>query len=89
MVAARNAFRDHHRYSQQDINRLIASARAAGAAALVTTEKDSVRLGELASAFPFELPLKTVHLTIKIEEEASALDWLVGRLRSAASPPTV
>ena len=88
-VAACNAFRDHHRYTREDVDRLIAAARATGAIALVTTEKDAVRLGALASVFPSEMPLKTAHLSIGIDGEASALDWLIGRLRSSASLPSV
>lgn len=88
-VAACNAFRDHHRYTREDVDRLIAAARTTGAVALVTTEKDAVRLGALESVFPSELPLKTAHLSIEIEEEATAIDWLIGRLRSSASRPSV
>lgn len=38
------AFRDHHRYTKTDIDRLTASAKAAGASAFVTTAKDAVKL---------------------------------------------
>lgn len=88
-VTACRAFRDHYRYTRKDMDRLIAAARTTGAVALVTTEKDAVRLGALASAFPSELPLKTAHLSIEIEEEATAIDWIIGRLRSSASRPSV
>jgi tetraacyldisaccharide 4'-kinase len=79
-VTARAVFRDHHRYTAGDIDRLIATARAAGATALVTTEKDHVRMGKLASGFPASLPLLTARLTIEIEEQAAAIDWLLSRL---------
>jgi len=36
------AFRDHHLYTPRALNRLISRARASGAEALVTTEKDGV-----------------------------------------------
>jgi tetraacyldisaccharide 4'-kinase len=88
-VAACNAFRDHHWYTRKDVDRLIAAGRTTGAVAFVTTDKDAVRLGALASAFPPELPLKTAHLSIGIDGEASALDWLIGRLRTTASLPSV
>jgi tetraacyldisaccharide 4'-kinase len=48
---------------------LTAAARAAGATALITTEKDLVRLGKLSSSFPEALPLKTAGLRIEIEDE--------------------
>jgi len=79
-IAARMAFPDHHRYAVADLDRLTTTARAAGATALMTTEKDLVRLGKRLSAFPESLPLKTARLTVEIESESAAIDWLVGRL---------
>lgn len=38
-------FPDHHPYSPADLAGLVTAARAAGATALVTTEKDAMRLG--------------------------------------------
>jgi tetraacyldisaccharide 4'-kinase len=83
-LAARAAFPDHHRYTAHDLDRLIAAARAAGATALITTEKDLVRLGNLASVFSESLPLKTARLRIEIEDQDSVLDWLVDRLKQVA-----
>jgi tetraacyldisaccharide 4'-kinase len=37
-------FRDHHRYTEADIERLVAVARESGADGFVTTEKDAVKL---------------------------------------------
>jgi tetraacyldisaccharide 4'-kinase len=79
-VAARTAFPDHYRYSRADLARLAAAARAAGAVALVTTEKDLVRMGELFSVFAESLPLKTARLRVEIEEEDAAIDWLADRV---------
>jgi tetraacyldisaccharide 4'-kinase len=79
-LAARAVFPDHHRYTARELDRLISAARAAGATALITTEKDRVRLGNLASTFPAALPLITARLRIEIEDQAAAIDWLVGRL---------
>lgn len=84
-IADRLAFPDHHRYTARDLGRLLARAREAGATALITTGKDSVRLGKLSSAFPESLPLKSVRLRIEIEREDEAIASLISRL--AASPP--
>jgi tetraacyldisaccharide 4'-kinase len=84
-IVARTAFRDHHTYSERDVDQLVDAARAAGAMALVTTDKDMVRLGRLQSAFPPELPLKSAHLQIEIDDETGALDWLLSRLAAVAS----
>jgi 3-deoxy-D-manno-octulosonic-acid transferase len=49
-VAFRRAFGDHHRYQAGELRRLAEQAAAAGANALVTTEKDAVNLCEDAAA---------------------------------------
>jgi len=79
-LVSRAAFRDHHRYTASDVNRLIVCARAAGATSLITTEKDLVRLGELTAAFPESLPLRSAGLRVEIEDEDAAVDWLVARI---------
>ena len=84
-IAASVAFPDHHRYSPAGLKRLVTAARAARAIALLTTEKDFVRLGKLTSAFPESLSLLTARLRIEIEHEDEAIDWLTGRL--ICSPP--
>jgi tetraacyldisaccharide 4'-kinase len=79
-LASRTAFPDHHRYTARDLDRLADGARAAGAAALLTTEKDLVRLGRLAASLPDSLPLLTARLRVEIEDQDAAVDWLVNRL---------
>jgi tetraacyldisaccharide 4'-kinase len=86
-LAARVSFRDHHPYAARDLERLQASARSAGAAALVTTAKDLVRLTPHLAALLPDLPLLTAGLRIEIEEESAALDWLVTRLNSIPLQP--
>ncbi len=46
-VAARIRYADHHRYTQQQIIEAINRARAEGADAIITTEKDAVRFPRL------------------------------------------
>jgi tetraacyldisaccharide 4'-kinase len=79
-VAARFAFPDHHRYTAGDLERVTMAAQKAGAAALLTTEKDRVRLGALAAS----LPIQTVPLRIEIENERAAIEWLARSLRGSA-----
>jgi len=85
ILASRTIFPDHHRFTAKDFDRLVDKARGAGATALVTTEKDRVRLGPLASRFPDSLPLKTAGLRIEIEDEREVMGWLLARLK--LSPP--
>jgi tetraacyldisaccharide 4'-kinase len=82
-LALRAPFPDHHWYTERDIERLLARARAAGATALVTTEKDEVRLGRLTADLVRDLPLITAVLRIEIEREEEVTDWLASRLAEA------
>jgi tetraacyldisaccharide 4'-kinase len=77
-------FRDHHPYSDADIDRMARTARAAGATIVLTTEKDAVRLSARSLG---DLPVATVPLTVIIEP--SFAGWLLARLavyRRPASP---
>ena len=79
-LAVRIAFPDHHRYTQPDMDRLQAAASGSNAAALITTEKDRVRMGKLAEEFSKALALKTSLLRVEIENEDASLDWLRRKL---------
>ena len=79
-LAASQAFPDHHRYTARDLARLLALAHGRNASALVTTQKDLVRLGPLAADLSGSVPLVAAGLSVEIEDEAAALDWLAARL---------
>lgn len=70
------AFPDHHRYTAKDVQRLATAASKSGSLALLTTEKDKVRMGALDLA----QPLLTAGLRTEIEDEEDALNWLVDRI---------
>lgn len=57
-------FRDHHKYSQTDIDRLTHRATDAGADALFTTAKDAVKLGSMG----FTLPCYVIEIEMLIPE---------------------
>jgi tetraacyldisaccharide 4'-kinase len=78
-LAARVAFRDHHRYTARDLRSLASKARAVRATSLLTTEKDAIRLQTLDSP----LPIVTVPLRTEFENTPAALDWLLSRLNLA------
>jgi len=67
-------FPDHHRYTVADVDALIASARARKAAALVTTEKDYVKL----APFFKEFPILALRVELFMEEEFDL--FLAGRI---------
>lgn len=76
-LAARIAFADHHNYTAADLSHIESQGRRAGATALLTTEKDRIRLGTLAVS----LPVRIVQLRTEIEKELAAIDWLIDHLR--------
>lgn len=63
------AFRDHHKYSQTDIDRLTQRATDAGAQALLTTAKDAVKLESMR----LTLPGYVVEIEMQIPEADSLL----------------
>ncbi|HXW04520.1 MAG TPA: tetraacyldisaccharide 4'-kinase, partial [Vicinamibacterales bacterium] len=79
-LTAAERFRDHHRYSARDLARLVSLARDSGARALVTTEKDYVRLLPFR---PFSLPVAWVPLTMEPDPMPPFRDWLAAQLRAA------
>ena len=66
-VADAQLFADHHDYTQSDLDRAIAAARAAGAEALLTTEKDAVKLERLDHA---AMPVLAVRIRFQSDSEA-------------------
>jgi tetraacyldisaccharide 4'-kinase len=63
-VVGRAFFADHHRYRAEDVTRVESEARAMGADALVTTEKDLPRLPATT------LPVRALRIAPEIEDEA-------------------
>ena len=72
-------FPDHHRFTNRDLKRLTAAARAADAI-VMTTEKDAVRL---AADDLGTLAVAAVPLTASIEPAPVFAAWLLGRLQAA------
>ena len=79
-VATTCAFKDHHPYSVRDVAGLFADAQAAGASALLTTEKDYVRL---LPHRPFPLPVGWLPLTMEPEPADAFRQWLVSSMAAA------
>jgi len=74
-VAEQMRFRDHHRYTMVDIDRLAELGRRVGCDAFVTTAKDEVKLdAAMRSRLNKVAPLRTAALTVEIEDEKAALD---------------
>lgn len=78
-VAATMVFKDHHRFTSRDVERMALAARTAGAALVVTTEKDYVRL------LPFEpwpLPIVFVPMAVRPEPFDRFREWIGAELLS-------
>ena len=58
------SFPDHHRYTLNDVTRIAAAARAAGAGTVVTTAKDAVRFEPLA---PLPFVLRPVPMVLDVD----------------------
>lgn len=72
-VRLRRAFGDHHRYQAKELRELAADAKAAGAAALVTTEKDAINLDEKVARMAGPLKVYWLKIDIEIEQEQDFL----------------
>lgn len=66
-VVSESLFADHHDFEQPDVDRAVARARDAGATAIVTTEKDAVKLERLDSG---ALPVLVARIQFRSDHEA-------------------
>lgn len=73
-IAGTVSFRDHHRYQQRDIDRLLQFKKQTGADSFITTEKDLINLGPLASQLS---PLLTARLRVELESPEQVLTEII------------
>lgn len=79
-VARSLPFPDHHPYSARELQQVAREARAGDAHALLTTEKDAVRIP--ADFFPSPLPLLYLRIEMRLAEEEDFFSLL----RRVANP---
>ena len=77
-LAHTQSFRDHHWYTQTDIDRLVRESVSRGARILLTTAKDEVKLRSLK----FDIPCYTADIAIEIENQET-LRELIGQAASS------
>lgn len=82
-IVARREFADHHPYTGDDLRALLNAAADAGASALVTTEKDAVRLPPLPRDI---LPIYALRHVVEPENPETLLRWLSARIQAASKP---
>lgn len=73
----RNRFADHHRYQQQEIIDIINKARKIGADAIITTEKDAVRLPWLNRC---DVPMFFIRVDIEIVSDQEDFHGCIARI---------
>ena len=76
-------FRDHHKYSQTDIDRLTRRATEAGAQALITTAKDAVKLASMR----FMLTCYVTEVEMQIPEADRLLALIDDAIETRRSEP--
>jgi len=76
-VAAKRAFRDHHAYTEADVEQLVALRKRRNATAFVTTEKDAVNLGRLLDSLG---PVRVASVHMELENSAAAVDVLLATI---------
>ena len=74
-IAGERMFKDHHRYTAADVDGILRDAAAAGAAFVVTTAKDAVRLRGLWRG---DVPLVVARMTLGIDGTFGT--WLTERI---------
>ena len=65
-IVSESFFADHHAFKQEDLDQITRAARDAGADAIVTTEKDAVRLEGLTHG---DVPIYAAQLEIQSDDE--------------------
>ena len=73
-VTAERAFRDHHAYTEADVQELQRIHESSGAAGFVTTEKDQINLGALAERLR---PLTIARLNISVDDSSELIDHIM------------
>jgi tetraacyldisaccharide 4'-kinase len=77
VVERQVTFRDHHWFSPSDLERVQQAARDTGAEAIVTTEKDAVRLVGVGQT---TVPLLFLPVNVRVEPADIFESWLLRRI---------
>jgi tetraacyldisaccharide 4'-kinase len=80
------AFRDHHWFDAADLRRMLATARAARADVILTTEKDAMRLLDLPLG-PIPRTFAFLPMTVTVEPASTFHEFLLQALRRPANQP--
>ena len=81
LVHASFRFADHHRYHRRDLEAIVRAAEQEPGSAVLTTEKDAMRLLALR---PLPVSIAYVPLTVRVEPADGFQAWLIERVRPLA-----
>jgi tetraacyldisaccharide 4'-kinase len=73
-LVSESFYRDHHAYTDQDIQRLLRLRMETGANGFATTEKDAINLGRFRPALE---PLAVVPVALELADAANAVDTML------------
>ena len=76
-IVGKEAFADHHHYSDGEIHELLDAAREAGARALITTEKDAQNMADVD---PVEMPIYITVIETDLPQQDAFLDAIHKRI---------
>jgi len=82
-------FQDHHRYAPREVEFMVREARRIGAAMLLTTEKDGVKLADVPVVASGDgPPVAVISMTMAVEPDTDWRQWLAsqGVLAPGVSP---
>lgn len=84
MLAGTSSFRDHHRYSTEDIRQLLQLRKQRGAKAFVTTEKDAVNLEGRLEALQ---PIHVVPVRMRLHNASAVLEFILATVSERKRRP--
>lgn len=82
-IVLRRDFMDHHRYAIDEINKIVDDSTAAGAVAIMTTEKDFANLPEIAGT-GLKLPIFAARLEFICSDGEGLKKLLLGKIAAPA-----
>jgi tetraacyldisaccharide 4'-kinase len=77
LLAGKHSFRDHHRYTDDDVRELQRLRRQAAALAFVTTEKDAVNLGTRLQALE---PIHIAQVRMTLDDPHAGMDAMLATI---------
>jgi tetraacyldisaccharide 4'-kinase len=84
MLAGTCSFRDHYRYSAEDIRQLLQLRKQHGARAFVTTEKDAINLEGYLEALQ---PIHVVPVRMRLHNAAAVLEFILATVSERKRRP--